>query len=229
MESDIAAMEKFSTRYTPFCALFSAVFCLSTTTVHAQANAWTSPTSGNWQDADWSLGVLPGPGQDILLTNAGWKALAIGPTTAESYPQTLTVNSITVSSPTNSFNVLLLNYAGYQTPLTANTITLESNTVMTILASAVNVTNTGNSNYRLEVGGTVNQDEFPAVNTSVLSLGNIGPGIYNLTNGTLTVVTGYVGGAFSAQFVTSVWRLQFGLDPLRISANEPLSTAEGRI
>src|SRR5208282_6667300 len=70
--------------------------------------------------------------------------------------------------------------------------------VMTILASVLEVTNTAAS--RLEVGGTVNQGEFPAVNASVLSLGLIAPGIYNLTNGTLTVVTGYVGGAFTAQF-----------------------------
>jgi hypothetical protein len=185
----------------PFCGLLLVVFCCGADGLEAQTiedNAWTNAVSGNWQDAYWSLGTLPGTNQDIYITNAGWKALAIGPGTVQNYPQTLTVNSITVSSPTNSFNVLLLNYAGYQTPFMANSITLNSNTVMTILASVVNVTNMGGS--RLEVGGTVNQGEFPAVNASVLSLGNIGPGIYNLTNGTLTVVTGYVGGAFAAQF-----------------------------
>ncbi len=165
-----------------------------------QANAWTNSISGNWEDPDWSLGTLPGPNQAILFTNAGWKALAIGPTTAESYPQSMDVDSITVASPTNSFNVFLLNYAGYQTPLTANAISLGSNTVMTILASVLNVTNTGSTNYCLEVGGTLNQDEFPAVNVSLLRLGDIGPGTYNLTNGTLTVSTGYVGGAFTGQF-----------------------------
>jgi hypothetical protein len=164
-----------------------------------QVNAWTNATSGNWEDLHWSLGILPGPNQAILLTNAGWKALAIGPGTVQNAPQSLNVDSITVSTPPDSFNVLLLNYAGYQTPITANAITLNSNTVMSVLASVLDVTNTANRNYRLEVGGTVNQGEMASVNTSILSLGNIGPGVYNLTNGTLNVVTGYVGGAFAGR------------------------------
>ncbi len=198
----IGAMENAGTRHY-FCLLAAASSLLGAVSIEAQTtadNAWTSPTSGNWEDPDWSLGALPAPNQAILFTNAGWKALAIGPNTAQNYPQTMDVDSITVSSPTNSFNVLLLNYAGYQTPLTANAITLGSNTVMTILASTLNVTNTANTNNYLEVGGTVNQGDFPAVNVGLLRVGNIGPGIYNLTNGTLTVVTGYVGGAFTGQF-----------------------------
>lgn len=208
-------MEDFTTKHVT-CLLLAASSWLGVASIEAQTvqdNAWTSPTSGNWEDPDWSLGTLPGPNQAILLTNAGWKALAIGPNTSANYPQTMDMDSITVSSPTNSFNVLLLNYAGYQTPLTADTITLGSNTLMTILASMLSVTNTGDTNYGLEVGGTVNQGEFPAVSVGRLSLGNIGPGIYNLTNGTLTVVTGYVGGTFTGQFnqfggynsVSSLW------------------------
>src|SRR5262249_28588091 len=100
----------------------------------------------------------------------------------------------------NSFNVLLLNYAGYQTNLTANTITLGSNTMMTILASVVNVTNTANSNYLFEIGGTVNHGAFPAVKLGVLRSGDIGPGAYSLANGALVVAPGYVGGAFTSQF-----------------------------
>ncbi len=160
-------------------------------------NSWTNATSGNWQDPKWSLGIRPGSSQTIMLTNQGWKAVAIGANTTQNFPQSLNVSNVFLGGYTDSFNVLLLNYAGYEVPLTAGSITVGSNSAMTILASAVNVTNTGNS--RLEVGGTVNQGEFPAVNTSILSLGNIGPGIYNLTNGTLTVVTGYVGGAFTGQ------------------------------
>src|SRR6266403_2208859 len=68
-------------------------------TADAQVNSWTNPVSGYWQDPFWSLGVLPGPGQTIMFTNAGWKALAIGPGTAEEFPQTLNVDSVTVASP----------------------------------------------------------------------------------------------------------------------------------
>jgi hypothetical protein len=161
-------------------------------------NAWIKPTSGIWEEqTSWSLGVLPGPGQTVMITNQGWKAVAIGANTTQNFPQSLNVSNVFLGGYTDSFSVLLLNHAGYEVPLTAGSINVGSNSAMTILASAVNVTNTGNS--RLEVGGAVNQGEFPAVNTSILSLGNIGPGIYNLTNGTLTVVTGYVGGTFTGQ------------------------------
>src|SRR5438874_2211583 len=88
--------------------------CLSS----AQTNSWTNSISGYWQDADWSLGVLPGPGQDIFITNAGWKVVAIASSTVANFQGTLSVNSVTISSPTDSFNTLLMNYSGTQTPLT---------------------------------------------------------------------------------------------------------------
>src|SRR4051812_14405707 len=81
-----------------------------------QVNSWTNG-SGPWQQSAWSLGVLPGTNQSVMITNAGWKAVEIGAATAAGYPQTLNVDSITVASPTNSFNTLLLNYAGTATPL----------------------------------------------------------------------------------------------------------------
>jgi hypothetical protein len=62
-------------------------------TVHAQVNSWTKPSSGNWEESVWSLGTLPGAGQSIMITNEGWKAVAIGANTAQNYPQSLNVNS----------------------------------------------------------------------------------------------------------------------------------------
>src|SRR5581483_6808891 len=70
----------------------------------AQDNIWTSATSGNWQDASWSLGILPATNHTIWLTNYGWKAVQIGSATAQNFPQSLNVNAINISSPTNSFN-----------------------------------------------------------------------------------------------------------------------------
>ncbi len=122
-----------------FTLLLAAGSWLYATSIKAQTpNAWTSPTSGNWEDANWSLGELPGPDQAILFTNAGWKAVAIGPNTAANYPQPMNVDSITAASPTNSFNVLLLNYAGYQTPLTANAITLGSSNSSALTTAQLN-------------------------------------------------------------------------------------------
>jgi hypothetical protein len=189
-------------RQSTFCGLIMVIFCCGADVLDGQTiqdNAWTNAVSGNWEDPYWSLGTLPGTNQAILLTNAGWKAVAIGPSTVQNYPQTLDVDSITLSSPPDSCNVLLLNYAGYQTPVIANVITLNSNTAMTILASTLDVTNAASSDYRLEVGGTVNEGAFSSVRASFLSLGNIGPGVFNLTNGTLNVDTGYVGGTYTGQ------------------------------
>jgi hypothetical protein len=171
------------------------------TLLYGQVNSWTNPASGNWEDPNWSLGVLPGSGQAILFTNGGWKALAIGPNTVENHPQTLNVQSITVSAPSNSYNVLLLNYAGNTTPVQAATVTINSNAALTTLASTLLVTNTGSSEYRLEIGGTVNHGEFSTVSASFLSLGSVGPGVYNLTNGILNVGTGYVGGTYTGRIV----------------------------
>jgi hypothetical protein len=147
----------------------------------AQTNSWTSPTSGNWEDASWSLGAPPGPGQTILFTNAGWKALSIGQNTANNFPQTLTVDSITISSPTNSLNTLLLNFAGVGSPLVANSITLNTNSVITMHSSALEV------HSNMSIGGTFNQNDFSGVSAANLTVGDIGPAAYTMSNGTLAV------------------------------------------
>ena len=84
---------------------FVAVIYISLASGSLQAvttNSWTSAVSGSWQDLTWSLGAAPGPGQAIMLTNEGWKAVAINPSTAQEFPQMLSVYSINVASPTNS-------------------------------------------------------------------------------------------------------------------------------
>src|SRR2546421_6699859 len=59
-------------------------------------NSWTNAGSGNWEDLRWSLGQRPPSGQSIMLTNAGWKAVAIGSTTVQTFSQTLMPTSITL-------------------------------------------------------------------------------------------------------------------------------------
>src|SRR5438270_101394 len=121
-------MEKARAKLFFYAVLAVALFCAAggLKGQGIQANAWTKPVSGYWEEPYWSLGSLPSTNQAILLTNAGWKALAIGPSTSQNYPGTLNVGSIFVSSPPSSFNLLLLNYAGYQAPITANVLTLNS-------------------------------------------------------------------------------------------------------
>jgi hypothetical protein len=129
--------------------MFFAVLLLGGSCVFAaaQSNSWISSTSGNWEDTEWSLGPLPGTNQTIFLTNAGWKAVEIGENTTENYPQSLGISSLTISSPTNSFNELLMNYAGLAAPLVINTtnmagsLIIESNTAFVMLSSALTVWN----------------------------------------------------------------------------------------
>src|SRR5262245_44750286 len=95
-------------------------------TTPAQVNSWTNATSGNWdQPANWSLGTLPNSSQSVLITNSGWKAVAINPSTPADFPDSMTVNSLTIRGATNTENTLLLNFAGTVVPLTVlNGVTL---------------------------------------------------------------------------------------------------------
>jgi hypothetical protein len=100
--------------------LFGANTYLSGGTVISNlVNEWTKSTSGYWEEPYWSLG-LPNSSQTVAFTNAGWKALTIGANTVNNYSNSLTVNSLTVNAPADSFNLLLLNYAGFKAPLTVN-------------------------------------------------------------------------------------------------------------
>jgi hypothetical protein len=178
-------------------ALFAAFVCVSA--AHAQMNSWTNRTSGNWQDAYWSLGILPGTNQTVWITNSGWKALAIGPETSKEFPQTLTVDSITISSPADSVNTLLLNYAGFQRPLTVRSLSVGSNSAMTLLAASLHIR--GPAGVGLSVGGTFTQDAGSLVTGSQMDVGYIGPGVYHLMDGMLTVTQVFLGGVTSNVFI----------------------------
>jgi hypothetical protein len=181
-------------------------------------NSWVKPSSGDWQDQTASsLETLPAADQAILLTNAGWKAVAIGADTAESFPQSMNVGSITVSSPQDSYNVLLLNYAGYGTALQAGSVIIKTNALLTVLGSMLSVTNSGTTNAQLLVDGTVNQGDYSAVQATYLGLGvrgaSTGGGVYNLTNGLLTVHSAFAAGPGGQvnQFGGYMWADQFEL------------------
>jgi hypothetical protein len=99
-------------------------------------NSWMKPTSGYWEEqAYWSLGVLPDATQSVVFTNEGWKALAIGPNTAQSFPQSMQIQGLQIAGPTNSYNVLLLNYSGFEVPLQVTSLTVGSNSSVVALSS----------------------------------------------------------------------------------------------
>ncbi len=84
----------------------------------ADDNSWTA-ASGEWEaGSNWSLGVPPTNTQStILITNDTTKTVTIDATTSGSFPDTLTINDLTVSAPVKSTNTLFLSNAGIGTPL----------------------------------------------------------------------------------------------------------------
>jgi hypothetical protein len=186
-----------------------------------QVNSWTNPVSGYWQDPFWSLGESPGPGQTILFTNAGWKALAIGSTTPTNE---LSVNSLTVSSPPNTFNELLFNFSGPTRPLVigdANfqgSLLVASNSAVVMLYGGLQVLDNIIMNQEqgaFSIGGTFTEDEFSQVSAIFMHVGDIGPAVFNLTNSLLSITTESIGGAFGATFNHGSGTNSFSLMVLR--------------
>jgi len=156
----------------------------------AQDNVWQSAMSGNWQDASWSLG-LPATNHTLWITNAGWKAVQIGAATAQNYPESLSVNAINISSPTNSFNTLLLNFAGSETPLTVKTLSVASNSALTMISSSLQINGPNGSGAM--IGGQFNQNDSVVAGNQV-NVGYIGPGVYNFNSGYFTISQLWLGG-----------------------------------
>src|SRR5690242_452488 len=168
-------------------------WCSPRSEAMSQTNRWTNSISGYWQDARWLLGRLPGTNQTIFFKNPGWKNLIIGPTTTKNYPQTLTVDSITLAALTNSFNELLLKDAGLDRPLSANGLFVSNHAAVVVLNSALNISQAG----PLVVDGKLNQGDFASVVCDHLAVGTSGPGIYNLTNGPLSARIEDISGVFN--------------------------------
>lgn len=101
-----------------------AIVVLAFTTVssvsRADTNEWLKSGSGYWEESYWSLGRLPTSQDVVLFDNSGFKSLAIGQSTVTSVPQSLSLQSLTIESPTNSSNLLLLNWAGLDVPLSVS-------------------------------------------------------------------------------------------------------------
>ena len=96
------------------------VLCLLAASAAGATNEWTKPTSGYWEEPYWSLERLPTNQDMVLFDNSGFKALAIGYSTVTNAPQSLSIQSLMIEAPTNSFNQLLLNWAGFTVPLSVS-------------------------------------------------------------------------------------------------------------
>lgn len=185
----------------------ASLLTFNSTSVFAQDNSWINPTSGNWDDAtSWSLGALPNSSQSVMITNAGFKAVAIDSSTPINFPGSMTVSNLTIMSPTNGQNTLLMNYVGAGNPLvvgvsssTPGSLFIDSTSAMVMYSSGLIVNNVlGANNARLggfEVDGTFTQSDSAEVVAGFLDLN----GAYNLTNGQAFIGTEFVNGSFNQQ------------------------------
>lgn len=174
----------------------ASVLAFTSTSVFAQPNSWINPASGNWDQAtNWSLGILPDSSQSITITNSGFKAVEINPSTPINFPGSMTVSSLTIQAATNSDNLLLLNFFGTNVPLTVlnglrlqdNAQILNLNSGLVVQGGTITVTNS-----------QINQDGgFIVTTNSTMNLEN---SVYNLTNGDFEAGSVTIGNPVSAQF-----------------------------
>ncbi len=171
-------------RLAPFYLLIGMLLN-SPAAVFAQTNSWISPANGNWEDAHWSLGELPSTNQIILFTNAGSKTLTIGPNTVQNFPETLTVDTISVSSIPGSVNTLVLNQTGLQT----GSFIVDSNSMVLMQSSSLSIHGESPIAGIFSVTGGRVMAGF-----SALDVGQLGPAAFYLTNSLLEANVEYLGG-----------------------------------
>jgi hypothetical protein len=147
-----------------------------------QTNSWDSVLGGNWHDNLWSAGVLPGTNQTILITNAGIKTVRIGPETVAGYPETLRVESVTVSAPSDWRSTLLLGSTGTN-EFQARRLHIDEGGELVVANSAM-VTD------ELKVKGAAAQWGDSYVYPSTLELA--GGGVYDLVDGTFRAGRQYI-------------------------------------
>ena len=188
--------------------VLSLLFAVILTPAPAQViNSWTNASSSNWEfQTNWSLGALPDQSQSVYITNSGWKAVAIGPSTSQNFPASMQIQDLLIASPTNSRNTLLMNFSGFQVPLQASSLSVGSNSYVVVQSSRIETSS-------INLAGTINQGDFSQVHVNgPMQIRNSGeyatdvlpPGLYVLTNGDLNVDAGvFLGESFTGggQFI----------------------------
>jgi hypothetical protein len=105
----------------------------------------------------------------------------------------------------DSFNVLLMNFAGFERPLQTTSLNVGSNSSVVVQSSALEVinTDTNGTTGNVFLGGTFNHGDFSQVKVhGRLDVGGFSHGAYFFTNGTLSVhLDEHIGGFGPGNFV----------------------------
>jgi hypothetical protein len=182
----------------PFLRItFTSILTFSA--IAAETNEWSKTTDGKWEEPFWSLGRLPDSSQSILIHSASQKTLQLDSTTAQQFPDSLTINQLVITGKTT----LLLDHLPAADPLRIDpgtnhfdSLVLEKDTALVNLESALIVGNQTAGSLRL-VGGRLSQDGGSVQARSALMLNGAE---YHLTNGLFEVEYLTVGvGSFIAK------------------------------
>ena len=97
-----------------FLKLIAVMFALVFASARAETNFWNAPTGGDWEDTNaWSLGILPGQSQSVMITNGANDTVSINVGSASAHPESLIMNDLTVTGTAT----LLLDGFGTNTPV----------------------------------------------------------------------------------------------------------------
>ena len=218
----------YSLKLTTFITLGGSLFSLPAL---AAPNIYTNASSGKWEvPTNWSLGA-PSATDSSYITNSSLTTpitVTIDATTSSSFPNTMTVADLTISSPANSYtNTLVLNGAGSSTPLNViSNLIVRPGGALTILNSALKVDN-GTTPTTTDLGSRVEFDgsQVLAINSTIDTshsmyttvggsiLGGGGTGNLSMSNSIFTPHNFYVGNLFNgtATFVNCSNVFGYGL------------------
>ena len=156
------------------------------------SNSWTFGGDALWQsDACWSLGLLPTNTHEVYLTNATSKVVTIDASTVGSFPDSLSVRSLTIGAPDAEVNTLLLSNSGTDAVLAvARNLTIAEGGALVVSNGGVRQS----SLFNFSVDGNV-QLAGGVIEAGALTLGASTPN-HNLTvtAGTLSTERAVVGG-----------------------------------
>ena len=106
------------------------------------------------------------------------------------------IQALQIDSPADSYNVLLMNFSGFEQPLQTTSVLVGSNSAVVMQSSALEViaTSTDGTTGNLVLGGTFNQGDYSQVKIERrLDVGRGTHGAYFLTNGTLSAESEFIG------------------------------------
>src|ERR1039458_3954620 len=161
----------------------------------AQVNSYTNNTDGKWETpGNWSLNLAPTNPQSVFITNAVTKTVTIDSTTSSNFPQTMTVNSLTLSGA-GVVNTLLLSNAGPTPPLQVlNAVTIANGGALLISNSELVVDNVGGASGGFDglVVGNSGQGALTVNGGTLMLDGGINLGGNSGSAGTLTLNGGEI-------------------------------------